>query len=46
MKSLRCNFVWGRFEFLEVVAIAMILTPCKKVRYTKEGRGGVADEEV
>ena len=24
----------------------MILTSCTKVRYTKEGRGGVANEEV
>ena len=44
MNNLRCNFVWGRFEFLEVVE--MILTFCTKVRYTKEGRGGVANEEV
>ena len=38
------DFVWGRFELLEVVE--MILTSCTKVRYTKEGRGGVANEEV
>ena len=44
VNSLRCNFVWGRIEFLEVVE--MILTSCTEVRYTKEGRGGVANEEV
>ena len=26
--------------------MAMTLTSCNKVRYTKEGRGGVTDEEV
>ena len=43
VKSLRWICVWG---ILQIYIVAMILTSCIKVRYTKEGRGGVADEEV
>ena len=33
-------------EELDFKIVAMILTSVIKVRYTKEGRGGVANEEV
>ena len=36
------QFVFGE----ELNYVGMILTSCTKVRYTKEGRGGVANEEV